>query len=92
MAVSSVGASSGAVQQQQLQFSAARVSQQQQAPQPRESSDSEYAARAQETQPAPRPAEQTRSQTAERVERQEPPKPVVNAQGQKTGTIINTTA
>lgn len=33
-----------------------------------------------------------RSEQAERPERTEQLKPVVNAQGQKTGTIINTTA
>jgi len=33
-----------------------------------------------------------RSEQAERPERSEQPRPVVNAQGQKTGTIINTTA
>lgn len=43
-------------------------------------------------------AVQNRSRTAETANRSEeasrqpPPKPVVNAQGQKTGTIINTTA
>ncbi len=35
---------------------------------------------------------QQQAQQAQRQELSEPPKPVVNAQGQKTGTIINTTA
>lgn len=45
-----------------------------------------------QTSSAPRAEGQERNQRPEGAERPEPPKPVVNAQGQKTGTIINTTA
>jgi hypothetical protein len=88
MEISSVSTGGSAVQQQ-LQFSAAKAVQEQAPPQ-RESSVN---VRAQETQTQARPSEQPeRQQAATRDERQEAPRPVVNAQGQKTGTIINTTA
>lgn len=50
--------------------------------------------RAAETAPRTEPPPVERSEPAEtrRVEAPEPPKPVVNTQGQTTGTRINTTA
>lgn len=85
MAVNSVSAPSSALQQQaaaerQAQFQAAERPQRQEA-----SRGSE----------APPPENRQRTREAERPEqaqRPEPPRPVVNAQGQKTGTIINTSA
>lgn len=41
---------------------------------------------------SPPPQEARSAENPERAQRPEQPKPVVNAQGQKTGTIINTTA
>lgn len=79
MEVSSVGSSSAAFQQQVTSRK-----------QPEESD-------LQATQPkeveSPQRTRQAESRTRpERSEQPEQPKPVVNAQGQKTGTIINTTA
>lgn len=51
--------------------------------------------RAAETAPrseSPPPVEASRPAESRRVEAPEPPKPVVNTQGQTTGTRINTTA
>lgn len=81
MAMSSVSSVSNAVPQQQVQPS-------------QRQSDREQVQRsadeATKTREAPPP------QRVEQVERtpenNESPRPVVNAQGQKTGTIINTTA
>ncbi len=45
-----------------------------------------------ETQAPPPPREERNVEGAQQAQRPEPPKPVVNERGQKTGTIINTTA
>lgn len=92
MAVNGVGSSASAMQQQiaserQSQFQPSQPSEK---PQPRAS-----AAATRDTQQAQsqsRPERNERSSESQRPERDAPPKPVVNAQGQKTGTIINTTA
>lgn len=90
MAVNSVGSTSSAVQQQML---AAKPAQPELAGRPRESSD---AARVSETRAKTvqqaRVARAERADRTERPERTEQPGPVVNAQGQKIGNIINTTA
>jgi len=90
MAVNSVGSTNSAVQQQLL---AAKQSQPELAERPSESHD---AARASEAQATTNQQAQVvraeRSDPTERPERTEQPKPVVNAQGQKIGNIINTTA
>jgi hypothetical protein len=80
MAISSVSAASGAVQQQQ-KVAVAKEPQQAPAERPRESGEATVAS-------APQPPVQQVAQP----QRAEAPKPVVNAQGQKTGTIINTAA
>lgn len=52
-------------------------------------------ARAADTPPraeSPPPVEASKPAESRRVEAPEPPKPVVNTQGQTTGTRINTTA
>jgi hypothetical protein len=85
--------------------SMASVSQQQQYPVARPSQEPRPAREgegSQQTQPrppqneAPQRAERSeqsqRAAQTEQAQRQEQPKPVVNAQGQKTGTIISTTA
>ena len=90
MAINSVGSTSSAVQQPLM---AAKQSQPEMAEYPHENID---AARAREAQVATNQQAQVRraeiSKQAERPERTEQHRPVVNAQGQKTGTIINTTA
>lgn len=90
MAISAVNAGSNAIQQQQLQFSAMKDAPQQEAPRTRENSENANAREAQAAVRSSPPPD--RQQDATRVQRQEASKPVVNAQGQKTGTIINTTA
>lgn len=83
MEISSVGSSASVTQQ----FAAVKQSQEgQPAARPQENAE----AQARQSQSSPAFAE--RSAPPEGAERQEAPKPVVNAQGQKTGTIINTTA
>jgi len=42
--------------------------------------------------PPPPPREGRNAEGAQQAQRPEPPKPVVNERGQKTGTIIDTTA
>jgi hypothetical protein len=59
---------------------------------PRENTETPTPARTRETQPPPPPPEARSAENPERAARPEAPKPVINAQGQKTGTIINTTA
>jgi hypothetical protein len=54
-----------------------------------QSEDTSKAAQAREAQAAQQAQAQ---QQAQQTRQTEAPKPVVNAQGQKTGTIINTTA
>lgn len=60
--------------------------------QPQQTSQSDQTQSAQTTQSA-RATERTEPRSEERVERrEESPRPVINAQGQKTGTLINTSA
>lgn len=83
MEISSVGSSASVTQQ----FTAIKQAQEEQpAVRPQENVETQ----ARRSQSPPASAE--RSASPEMAERQEAPKPVVNAQGQKTGTIINTTA
>lgn len=84
MEINSLGSTNGALPQQQV---TARQPQQEIAERPRENSD---AARASAAQAAAN--QQAAAQRSAPAERPEQPRPVVNAQGQKTGTIINTTA
>jgi hypothetical protein len=85
MAITSVSAATSGLPQQQV---ASR--------QPQESQEARPAPAA--ARPPEQPQRAERSEPAERPERNEEarsveaPKPVVNAQGQKTGSIINTTA
>jgi hypothetical protein len=54
---------------------------------------SDEAARASARQADARPPQETaQPERNEQARQTEPPRPVVNAQGQKTGSIINTTA
>jgi hypothetical protein len=80
MAINSVSSSSAA--EQQMQAARAQMD--------------ARVARAEENAKSREPAVQQRMEGPERTERtpesREEPRPVVNAQGQKTGTIINTTA
>lgn len=96
MAMSSVSPASSNVIQQQQAATVARQS----APKPAERpSESEVAAKAKESQMR---TQQAQTQQAQRTETQrseaqtprraEQPKPVVNAQGQKLGSIINESA
>jgi hypothetical protein len=91
MDVASVGLSSGAAQQQPA---AVR-------PQPKhqefESSerlrdDASATREARAERPSAQAQLPERDQRSDSAERSEPPRPVVNDRGQKTGTIINTTA
>lgn len=90
-----VSSASSAVASQQQQYPVARPSQES-----RPARESGGVAQQPQARPAQNEAPQAteRSEQAQRVvqaeqaQRQEQPKPVVNAQGQKTGTIINTTA
>ena len=86
MAISSVStATSGGVQQQ---YASQRQSQEtERSREPRSCTET---TREMQTQAAERSSAQSRR--VESSQRPEQPKPVVNAQGQKTGTIINTTA
>lgn len=85
MAVSSVSAAATAVQQQTVS-----ARQMQEVDRSRENND---AARVREVQPAEQQAPQTeRAEMTQSTAATEQQQPVVNAQGQKTGTIINTTA
>lgn len=92
MAVNSVGSSATAAQQQFMATKQVEVKER--------TRESNGAPQARETQAAPRQQTQVQQQSQEQVraarpdtpERTAQPKPVVNAQGQKTGTIINTTA
>lgn len=76
MAINSVSASTSAVQQLQ--------------PKPQEVKPQRAAEDAAKPQEPPKRAEAPRE--SERSESKQEPRPVVNAQGQKTGTIINTSA
>lgn len=89
MAVNAIGTAASALQQQmvserQAQYQPAEKSQ------PRD--DAPQARETQQSKPTPVADRDTRDSDAERTERSRQSKPVVNAQGQKTGTIINTTA
>jgi hypothetical protein len=92
MAIDSVSLAANAVQQQvparQLQ---PQPQPQASPPPPERSREGEGGTVLRESQPTAvqAAAQQTSTQQAERPEQ---PKPVVNAQGQKTGTIINTSA
>jgi len=78
MAINSVSTATSGIMQQQI---AARPSRDSQEPRP---------AQAAKRSPAQRPENTMRRDQAARPA--EAPKPVINAQGQKTGSIINTTA
>lgn len=80
MAVSQVASATAGIQQQFVQTQKA-----QEVERPRENTE---ARRTNEAQVMERRA----SEQAQRSARTEQPRPVVNAQGQKTGTIVNTTA
>ena len=90
MAVNAVSPAAGGVQPQY----ADKVTREQEPVRPRESSRessrAETAQRLERQATQERRAEQAKSD--QRTESQKRPKPVVNAQGQKTGSIINTTA
>ena len=88
MAINGVNTSASTLQQQvaserQAQFQPVERPQRQQV------NDSGQTDEARQAQAQRRAAE---VQAQDRSQRVEQPKPVVNAQGQKTGTIINTTA
>jgi hypothetical protein len=93
--VSSAGLA--AVSQQQ-QYPVARPSQESRPAREREGAAQQPQAKptqneaSQRTERTEQSEQSQRSVQAEQAKRQEQPKPVVNAQGQKTGTIINTTA
>jgi hypothetical protein len=80
MDVSSVSSTTTSVVQQQQPAERSRDA---------ESADQLREAQVRAQQQARQQAQETQRNEAQRVEQ---PKPVVNAQGQKTGTIINTTA
>lgn len=90
MAINSVNLASSAAQQQQP-VSARQMQPQSVPPPPERSREGSDAANIRAPQPTvvQSPAQERRPEQAERVEQ---PKPVVNAQGQKTGTIISTAA
>lgn len=87
MEINSVGLTNGAVQQQ---LETPRQPRQEIAERPRENTDASRSSEAQTA--ASQQAPVRRAERPVQAERPEQPKPVVNAQGQKTGTIINTTA
>ncbi len=92
MEVSSATAS--AVSQQQ-QYPVARSSQESRPVREREGAAQQTQARPAQNEAPQRAERNERAQRvaqAEQTQRQDQPKPVVNAQGQKTGTIVNTTA
>lgn len=80
MAMSSVNSATGGIQQQLT----SRPSQE--AERPRENQQAAVQSNAAKANPPQQP------QRSEKVERPQAAQPVVNAQGQKTGSIINTTA
>jgi hypothetical protein len=91
MAINSVSSANSAVQQQQQQLQvAANQAQYRPTDGPRAEGEANRTPEAQVTSRQQEPVQRTAQ--PEQVERPEPPKPVTNAQGQKTGTIINTTA
>lgn len=59
---------------------------------PDRNDESNKVAQAREAQASRETERAQAQQQSEQTRQAEPPKPVVNAQGQKTGTIINTTA
>lgn len=85
MAITSVSAATSGLPQQQV---AARQPQESQEarPAPVAARQPEQPQRAERSEAAPRPERNEEARPAEA------PQPVVNAQGQKTGSIINTTA
>ena len=88
MAISTVSSAASAVQQQMIPNK-----REQEPVKQSESSRTQSSSQAERPRQAERAQERANQQ--ERVNQQQsaqPPKPVVNAQGQKTGTIINTTA
>lgn len=92
MAIESVSSATNAISQQQ-QF--ANTRQPEAAERPRDSENAERARASTQTAARRTAAADQQAQGVEReaqAKRQEQAKPVVNAQGQKTGTIINTTA
>lgn len=91
MAIDSVGSAASAVQQQ---VPARQVQPQASPPPPERSREEGGEVVSRESQPTTVQAapQQASVQQAERPEQPEQLKPVVNAQGQKTGTIINTSA
>lgn len=92
MAINSIGATGVALQQQLV----AAKPQQQDYPDQTQTRSREEASRPNETQAASVQGVQAQAapapQRTEQPERMEQPKEFVNAQGQKTGTIINVTA
>jgi hypothetical protein len=80
METSSVSAATSVVQQQLA------PSQPQEAPRPRESQQPTQVQAASNQNPP------QRAERPEQAQQPQAPQPVVNAQGQKTGSIINTTA
>lgn len=90
MAINSVSASFSAVPQLQQTAAAKQPEAAERPPQEVGAANADNAREA--TAARSRSAQAESSSRSERPENQSPPKPVVNAQGQKTGTIINTTA
>lgn len=89
MAVSQVSSATSGVQQQLTQTQRTRD-----AVRPSENTETQRTneAQAAERRAAEQAQRKSETQAAERTTRNEQPRPVVNAQGQKTGTIINTSA